>query len=74
MNLKRNKKLLDSQPYIEKIMDVKGLNNRYAVLYAESKVGELTRDEQIELVKLSTQILYKLMDLNVGFEEIMKKL
>lgn len=74
MNLKRKKKLLDNQPYIEKIMDVKGLNNRYAVLYAESKVGELTRDEQIELVKLSTQILYKLMDLNVGFEEIMKKL
>jgi hypothetical protein len=70
MNLKRKKKLLDSQPYIEKIMDVK----RYAQLYDASKITELKHEEQIELIKLSTQILYRLMDLNVGFEEIMKKI
>jgi hypothetical protein len=70
MNLKRNKKLLDSQPYIEKIMDVK----RYAQLYDISKITELNHDEQIELIKLSTQILYKLMDSNRIIEDALTKL
>ena len=70
MNLKRNKKLLDSQPYIEKIMDVK----RYAQLYDTSKITELNHDEQIELIKLSTQILYKLMDSNRIIEDALTKL
>lgn len=70
MNLKRNKKLLDSQPYIEKIMDVK----RYAQLYDASKITELKHDEQIELIKLSTQILYKLMDSNRIIEDALTKL
>ena len=36
--------------------------NRYSQLYDISKVSELNRDEQLELIQLSTQILYKLMD------------
>jgi len=70
MNLKRKKKLLDSQPYIEKIMDVK----RYAQLYDASKITELKHEEQIELIKLSTQILYKLMDSNRIIEDALTKL
>ncbi len=70
MNLKRKKKLLDSQPYIEKIMDVK----RYTQLYDASKITELEHDEQIELIKLSTQILYKLMDNNRIIEDALTKL
>lgn len=70
MNLKRKKKLLDSQPYIEKIMDVK----RYAQLYDASKISELQHEEQIELIKLSTQILYKLMDSNRIIEDALTKL
>jgi hypothetical protein len=70
MNLKRNKNLIDSQPYIEKIMDVK----RYAQLYDTSKITELNHDEQIELIQLSTQILYKLMDSNRIIEDALSKL
>jgi hypothetical protein len=70
MNLKRNKNLLDNQPYIEKIMDVK----RYAQLYDASKITDLKHDEQIELIKLSTQILYKLMDSNRIIEDALTKL
>jgi len=36
--------------------------NRYSQLYDISKVSELNHDEQLELIQLSTQILYKLMD------------
>lgn len=70
MNLKRKKKLLDSQPYNEKIMDVK----RYTQLYDASKITELKHEEQIELIKLSTQILYKLMDNNRIIEDALTKL
>ena len=70
MNLKRNKNLLDNQPYIEKIMDVR----RYTQLYDASKITDLKHDEQIELIKLSTQILYKLMDSNRIIEDALTKL
>lgn len=51
-------------------MDVK----RYAQLYDTSKITELTHEEQIELIKLSTQILYKLMDSNRIIEDALSKL
>ena len=51
-------------------MDVK----RYTQLYEASKIAELKDEEQLELIKLSTQILYKLMDSNRIIEDAITKL
>lgn len=48
--------------------------NRYSQLYDISKVSELDHDEQLELIQLSTQILYKLMDSHRGIEDAITNL
>lgn len=40
----------------------------------QSKITDLKHDEQIELIQLSTQILYKLMDSNRIIEDALDKL
>jgi hypothetical protein len=47
---------------------------RYSQLYNKSKITELNHDEQIELIKLSTQILYNLMDSHIVKDESLFKI